>query len=172
MVEPGAREPVGFSVVQHRTVFRLLRWDIEKHLGPAGFAGCTLPLMVGMTWQKAARVLCLAPNEWLVVTDVLDDFTWPKHPGREAHALGYACVNISDGLVAIRIDGPAVRELLAKGCGLDFHPQLFAAGRCARTRFAQIAVTIDCRAHDRFELYIGRSYLEYLLHWLREAALA
>jgi hypothetical protein len=87
-------EPVSFSVVQHRIVLRLLRWDIDKQLGPAEFAGHTLSLTVGVTRQKAVRILCVAPNEWPVVTDVPDDLTWSEQLGREARAGGYTCLNI------------------------------------------------------------------------------
>jgi sarcosine oxidase subunit gamma len=61
--------------------------------------------------------------------------------------------------------------LLSKGCGLDLHPRSFPAGRCARTRFAQIPVVLDCPDEDsRFDMYAGRSYRQYLHEWLLDAA--
>jgi sarcosine oxidase subunit gamma len=62
--------------------------------------------------------------------------------------------------------------VLSKSCGLDFHPRRFALGHCARTRFAQIPVLIDCvDALPRFELYVQKSYSHYLEDWLIDAAL-
>jgi sarcosine oxidase gamma subunit len=46
----------------------------------------------------------------------------------------------------------------------------FPAGRCTRTRLAQLAVVVDCiDPAPRFELYFGRSYLKYLHAWLVDA---
>jgi sarcosine oxidase subunit gamma len=71
----------------------------------------------------------------------------------------------------LRVQRPDARELLSKGCGLDLHPRFFAPDQCARTRFAQIPVVIDClNGPSRFELYVARSHLSYLHSWLVDAA--
>jgi hypothetical protein len=59
----------------------------------------------------------------------------------------------------------------SKSCGLDLHPRTFPVGRCARTRFAQILVTIDCFDDTpRFELHLARSYAQYLDAWIVHSA--
>jgi sarcosine oxidase subunit gamma len=69
------------------------------------------------------------------------------------------------------VRGSAARELLSKGCGLDLHPESFPAGHCARARFAQIPVVIECLEEPpRFEMTVARSYLQYLQSWLEDAA--
>lgn len=57
---------------------------------------------------------------------------------------------VAGGLVALRIEGTAVREVLAKGCGLDLQPHIFSEGFCARTRFAKPPTALDCRGLSCF----------------------
>jgi heterotetrameric sarcosine oxidase gamma subunit len=55
---------------------------------------------------------------------------------------------------------------------VDFHPAKFPAGRCVRTRLAQVPVVIVHLEHSTgYELYGARSHADYLLAWLRDAAL-
>jgi heterotetrameric sarcosine oxidase gamma subunit len=62
--------------------------------------------------------------------------------------------------------------MLSKVCALDFERPAFAAGQCARTRFAQIQLIIDCiEDPGTFDLYVGRSCLRYLIDWLDDAAI-
>ena len=106
--------------------------------------------------------MCLGPADWLLVSQM--------HFATEVSAQGLALVELTDGVAGLAVTGSAVRELLAKGCGLDLHPRSFPAGRCARTRFAQIPLVMDCLEASRFELYAARSYEHYLHAWLDDAA--
>jgi sarcosine oxidase subunit gamma len=175
-----------------RAVLRLTAWSNT-------FSNGDLPSRVGMTVDGAVRVLCVAPGEWLFVSQEQDassirDALSPDlrnekpsiagrleraaptgrlesgAPGPASAGAGAVLVDITDGIAAFEMHGPAVRDLLAQGCGLDFHPRSFPPGHCARTRFAQIAVLIDCLDELRFVLYVSRSYAHYLQSWLIDAA--
>src|SRR5205814_2153583 len=109
--------------------------------------------------------------EWLVVSDVIEG------PGLAERLRAYvagqdlAVVDLSSAVKALCLEGHAARELLGKGCGLDLHPSAFSAGHCARSRFAQLPVIVDCTdPAPRFDLYVGRSYLNHLHAWLTDAA--
>ena len=136
-------EPIQITTLADRTVLRLKSWLPTP---PAG-----LP----------ARTLCIGPGDWLIVSS--------GSSAPEISGSGLALVDLSDGLVALAVSGPAAREVLSKGCGLDLHR--FAAGKCTRTRFAQIPVVLECLDETRFELHVARSYLHYLRAWLTDAAL-
>lgn len=165
---------VEITPVSGRTMLRLKSWWRE-YLGgkPVMLAGQQLPSQVGeiLSVSGPARVSSIGPGEWLIVS--------PVHPGaslREAieHGLseqGLVLVDLSDGLATAEIRGFAAREVLSKGCGLDFHPRSFPAGRCARTRFAQIPLVVECLEEPiRFELTVARSHFHYLHAWLIDAA--
>jgi heterotetrameric sarcosine oxidase gamma subunit len=86
-------------------------------------------------------VLGTRPERWLVLTA-------PGPPGaalslwREVCAGCAAVVDLSSAFTALCIAGPAVREVLARGCRLDLHDEAFAPGSVASTHMAQVAVTL------------------------------
>jgi sarcosine oxidase subunit gamma len=117
------------------------------------------------------RLLLLGPGEWLVVSDMIEGAELHNRLNRHIGREDLAVVDFSCALKTLRVEGPAAREPLSKGCGLDLHPTSFPAGRSTRTRFAQLSVILECTdPTPRFELYVGRSYLTYLHSWLLDAA--
>jgi sarcosine oxidase subunit gamma len=155
-----------------RTVLRLKSWLAESVNGreTVVLAGQVLPLQVGATAAKPLHVLCVGPGDWLIVSEQPASFL-SKCFELDLALDGLAIVELTDGLATLDVGGPAAREVLSKGCGLDLHSRRFPAGRCARTRFAQVPVVIE-RLDDppRFELTVARSYFRYLHVWLTDAA--
>jgi len=143
-----------------RACLRLQGWaseEVERSLTSIASAG--------------VRVLPLAPGDCLLLSS--------GHSGLELRQLvasylpadGHALVDQSNELVAFEVVGVAARELISKGCGLDFHPQSFTPGQSARTRLAGIPVVVSCGEDPaRFELMVARSYGQYLHDWLSDAA--
>jgi heterotetrameric sarcosine oxidase gamma subunit len=155
-------DPVQITAVPNRTIVRLKAWDTHQ---PSN-----APIPSGLGGQL--RALHISPGEWLLTSDQIDG---PALCDR-LHHTGYthtsACVDLSSAIKTLRVEGPFAREVLAKACGLDFHPTLFTAGRSTRTLLAQLPVTIDCTdPAPRFDLYLPRSYLTYLQSWLLDATL-
>lgn len=113
------------------------------------------------------RVLWLGPDEWLVAG--ADN---PASALASATAnLHAAVVDVSDGRIVIGIAGPNARDLLAKGCPLDLHPAVFPPGRCAQTLIAHAHVILhQTDAAPRYEIYVHRSFADYLWRWLEDAA--
>ena len=134
-------------------------------------AGQELPLQVGAMLSGPTRVMCVGPREWLLVSQERDAPALRECLEPNLTTEGLVLVEVTGGLAMLEVRGPATRELLTKGCGLDLHSRRFPAGRCARTRFAQIPLTIACvEEPSRFELYVGRSYAHYLHTWIIDAA--
>jgi sarcosine oxidase subunit gamma len=160
--------------VDGRAVVRLKSW-LGRDAGAQELvviAGLSLPLEVGKAQCESGglRALCVGPGDWLVVTD--------RWKGADLHAKiaadlsphGLAVVDLSHGLSLLEVWGSACREVLSTGCGLDFHSSAFLPGMCARTRFAQITVIIECLNDPlRFELSVERSYIHYLRNCLIDA---
>lgn len=156
-----------------RTLLLMKSWLPEHTSGskPVVLAGQELPSPVGATTSGSLRALCTGPGEWLIASPTHRNSSLRDHIEPDLPQQGLLIVDLSDGLAALEVRGSAVRELLSKGCGLDLHPRSFPAGRCARTRFAQISVVIVCLDESpRFELYVARSYSHYLQSWLGDAA--
>jgi sarcosine oxidase, subunit gamma len=164
---------VHINPVTGRTMLRLRSWlpEYAKGSQPVVLAGRELPSRVGAMLPGPMRVLCVAPGEWLIVSREPNGSSLHKDIEPDLPKYGLAIVDLTDGTATLVVRGSAAREVLSKGCGLDLDPRTFPPGRCARTRFAQIPVVIECLEDPaRFELHMARSYLHYLHSWLTDAA--
>ena len=119
------------------------------------------------------RIYWLGPDEWLILT--------PEGGQGELKAAllealeGVFCsvVDNSSGLTALHITGENAGALLATDCPLDLHPREFKPGQCAQTRLAKAGMTLSPLADGvGFEVIIRRSFADYLLLWLQDAAIA
>ncbi len=103
-----------------------------------------------------------APGEWLVLAS---DGT-PETLARTISALlgegGHIC-DQSHGRVLLRLSGPDVRSILAKGVGVDLHPDVFTTGRSANVLCGHISLNLARTGADDYELIVPRSFAESLL---------
>ena len=121
------------------------------------------------TWTKGPpAVYWLAPDEWLIVAPAAADLF--ARLGAIAEQ-SFSTANWQSGAFAqMRLTGDAARDVLAKGCTLDLHPQSFLAGHCAQTLLAKAGVLLafdDNR--PAWSLIVRRSFAEYLALWLAHA---
>jgi len=113
--------------------------------------------------------LWIAPGEWIVLASLEVDELCGQL--RAALPNTFTITDISASRCIIEVTGEAASLLLAKGCGLDFHPGVFGARQCARTLFAAMDVLVQPLADDAgYRLMTDRSVAVYLWRWLVEAA--
>jgi len=132
----------------------------------AASRGTTLPECGAVACGGNGLVLSVRPARWLLLSV-------PLAPG--AAALGWgsaaagcaAAVDLSSGLVALRLAGPAACEALARGCRLDLAQ--FAPGRAAATSIAQVS-TILAALPSGMLILTPASTAQHLREWLAEAA--
>ncbi|MBT3660175.1 MAG: hypothetical protein HOB37_00395 [Rhodospirillaceae bacterium] len=124
--------------------------------------GLPLPMSAGETRaSQGTRVLWLGPDRWLVATE----------DALPALSDAAAVNDVGQGRLVLRLTGPRVRDILAKGCPLDLHASAFPTGHCAESLIGHIGVTIDCTADETFDLYVNRSYAAFFWEWLTRAAM-
>lgn len=155
-----------------RIVLEIRSWLPEHKSGEKALQvdGHELPREVGATLPAPLRCLCLAPGEWWLVRDERLAAGIDERLATELTAQGAVLIDSTDGIGALSVRGPWARDVLSKGCGLDFHPQAFPVGRCARTRFARLPVIVDhTDGASSFHLYVPRSYLAFLADWFADA---
>jgi heterotetrameric sarcosine oxidase gamma subunit len=150
-----------------RLVERRLRAALRVQRLSGGGDSRQLP---GSVQGPDMQVLCIAPGDWLVVSDAVTAAELCRRWSAEPAAAEFSLVDVTYDYAVFELGGGAAREILAKGCGLDLHPERFPPGDSTRTRLAKIAVHVACRESNRFELYVARSYAVYLSDWLRDAA--
>lgn len=77
----------------------------------------------------------------------------------------------SDSRLVLRLSGPRVRDVLAKGVPLDLHPKAFRPGDVAATLVAYIGVQIDMLDDaPTYQLTAPRSMAGSLWSWLAASA--
>ena len=172
----GGPHDAGLVLAERRNAGKLI---LRGDAGPAflaaagGVLGAEPPTAPNtVTEINSLAMLWLSPDEWLVVTE----------PGAEAALLAGlraalaslrgAAVDVTDSLVAIRVSGPRVRRVLAKGCALDLHPRAFGPGQSAQSHLAKALVTLRQVAEaPSYELYVRASFAPYLWRWLVDAGM-
>jgi sarcosine oxidase subunit gamma len=130
-----------------------------------------LPLLANTVSIGSHQVFWLGPEEWLIITP-LEGMGDLQDRLRETLSGQNASVNdLSGGQITLRLSGPRVRDVLAKGCTLDFHPRGFNVGTCAQSGLAKANVLIGMvDDQPMYEIIVRRSFAEYLVLWLRHSA--
>jgi len=115
-------------------------------------------------------ILWMGPHRWWVVLpDGRDLCTALTRRLDDAAAV----TSQGHGRVALRLAGSRVRDLLAGGSAVDFHPDQFIVGWCRPTQLAGMGVTLHCMDDTpTVDLYVPRSYAVSFWEWLMEAGLA
>jgi sarcosine oxidase subunit gamma len=111
------------------------------------------------------------PDEWLIVTP--DDQREQRRAALR-QALRDAALRITDvsgGQTTLHLHGRHVRDVLAKGCPIDFHPRVFGIGPM-RAEPSRQGADADRQIEEQpyFELIVRRSFADYLWTWLEGAA--
>jgi sarcosine oxidase subunit gamma len=119
------------------------------------------------------RIYWLGPDEWLIKTPAGRQDELRQALLKALDGVFCSVVDNSSGLTTLHITGEYSAALLATDCPLDLHPREFKPGQCAQTRLAKAGMTLSpLPDHAGFEVIIRRSFADYLLLWLQDAALA
>ncbi len=119
------------------------------------------------------RIYWLGPDEWLIVTPAGQQTLLGNDLKAALDGVFCSVVDNSSGLTMVHVTGDSAAALLATDCPLDLHPRAFKPGQCAQTRLARAGMTISPLADGTgFEVIIRRSFADYLLRWLQDAAVA
>ena len=119
------------------------------------------------------RIYWLGPDDWLIVTPTGGQVQLKAKLLAALEGVFCSVVDNTSGLTMIHVSGENAAALLATDCPLDLHPREFKPGQCAQTRLAKSGMTITpLKDSSGFEVIIRRSFADYLLLWLQDAAIA
>jgi heterotetrameric sarcosine oxidase gamma subunit len=130
--------------------------------------GVTLPKFGRIAVGPVRLSLCVRPERWLLLTP-------PAAPGAAAadwqrHCTGVgAAIDLSSGLAAAYLEGPAMRDVLVRGCRLDLDPGVFPAGHAAATIVAQVSIILAALGPGILLLTPATTAM-HLGEWLESAA--
>jgi len=117
------------------------------------------------------RALWLGPDESLLICSVQDAAELHRTLSTQLTGQHFQLTLLSDALAVYDLNGPYVRDILAKGCALDLHFSAFRPGHCAQSSLDRAAVTLMCEAENSFRLICRTSFADYVKTWLKDAAI-
>ena len=162
------------SEVAHRTIVNIRGTASDPALASAvqNATGVALPPSANTVSTGGGRqILWLGPNEW-----------WLTAPDGEAESLlealraGFAgqhatACDVSESRAILRLKGPKAREVLMRGVSLDLHPRAFHVGECAQTGLSRANALLHLLDNaPTFEIYVLKSFSDYLWRWLEIVA--
>jgi len=119
--------------------------------------------------QNEVSALWIGPNQWLIISAREKSADLMVHLNEALASLHASVTDVSAGRVAFRLAGPNAVDVLAKGCPLDLHPSVVKPGYVAGSVLGKITTLVHLVDHGVIDLYVGRSFADYLWTWLKEA---
>jgi heterotetrameric sarcosine oxidase gamma subunit len=118
--------------------------------------------------NKDTRILWSAPNTWLVISKKEDIL---KIIEKKCNLENFSITDISHSRAIIQITGSQAKEVLKKGCPINFSE--FEKDDCVSSVFHGINIMIECVDNDlkKFNLYTLRSFGESLYHHITDSSL-
>jgi sarcosine oxidase subunit gamma len=140
-----------------------------------GVIGCRPPEKANTIVRgNGYDMLWLGPDEWLVRSAMAHDATRtaPLQGKLGAAFAGVfaSAVDIGSGYTVLEISGTRTREVLVRGCPLDLHPTLFGEGQCAQTHYFKASMTLLPTGADSFDIVVRRSFADYFVKIMLDAA--
>lgn len=144
--------------------------DPKLALAVKAVTGAKMPETRRITHGKTGSAVWMSPDELLLITDYTQaDFSIAT---LETKLKGshFMATNVSDARAVFAINGPAAREVLAKGAPIDLSLRGFENGDVRRTRIGQLAAAIWMEEDGSFQLICFRSVADFMFEWLKTAA--
>ena len=118
--------------------------------------------------NKETRILWSAPSVWLVISRKENIINTIKE---KCNSESFAITDISHSRAIIQIKGLQAKDVLKKGCPLNFYE--FENNNCGGTVFHGINIVVDFVDNDpdTFNLLTLRSFGESFYHHITDAAL-
>ena len=164
------RDLLNISEIKDLTIVQIVQYKRSKvQLNSVQIDGLELPLQSSkVSSNKETRILWNAPNTWLVISRKEDIAEIIK---KTCNSENFAVTDISHSRAVIQIKGLQAKEILKKGCPLNFNE--FEKNNCAGTVFHGITIVVDFIDNnpDTFNLLTLRSFGESFYHHITDAAL-
>ncbi|RYH03332.1 sarcosine oxidase subunit gamma [Salipiger sp. IMCC34102] len=134
--------------------------------------GGKVPESLSMTTRDGTSALWMSPDELLLlvpygeVADRMDRFA------KGAKDLHHLAVDVSDARAVLAVEGPFLREVLAKLAPVDLHPDVLKPGTVVRTRLGQIAAGFWLEDETSARVICFRSVADYAFDLLAASAKA
>ena len=164
------RDLLNISEVKDLTIVQIVQYKRSKvQLSSIQIDGLEFSLQSPkVSSNKETRILWSAPSTWLVISRRENIVEIIKE---KCNSDNFAITDISHSRAIIQIKGLQAKDILKKGCPLNFNE--FENNNCAGTVFHGINIVVDFVGSnpDTFNLLTLRSFGESFYHHITDAAL-
>ena len=164
------RDLLNISEVKNLTIVQIVQYKKSKvQLNSIQIDGLKFSLeKLKVSSNNETRILWSAPSTWLVISRKENIIEIIKEKCRNDV---FAITDISHSRAVIQIKGLQAKEILKKGCPLNFNE--FEKNNCAGSIFHGINIVVDFIENDpdTFNLLTLRSFGESFYHHITDAAL-
>jgi sarcosine oxidase subunit gamma len=155
-------------IVAQLSAFRGKRGDVAKAVFE--ITGLELPEGRKRVAASGLTLIGVAPSQWLAIADGAEGRALLSRLSEALSGLA-SVVDQSDAKAILRVSGPRLRDVLAKGCSLDLHPRAFTQQHAATTQIALIPCQLwQLDEAPTFELAVPLSYSRSFWSWLTASA--
>jgi sarcosine oxidase, subunit gamma len=138
-------------------------------------AGASMGLVIEQTPCRASQAaafaaLWLGPDEYLLLAPEAEERARARALSEALDALPHSLVDVSHRQVGLEIAGPHAADILNSGCPLDLDRAAFPIGMCTRTVLAKAEIVLWRTASEVFRIEVWRSFTDYVVRFLNEAA--
>lgn len=132
--------------------------------------GLKLPERLAMAAGEGHTIYWMSPDEWLLTCpyDVIDQLLAYLKSATANHHV--AVVNVSSAYCQLNLSGDHAIDVLRKSTAYDVHERNFPKGKVVNTTFAKAQATLAVIDQDSYQLFVRRSFADYLWLWLQRSA--
>jgi len=126
------------------------------------------------TRYDARSLAWISPDQWRLCCPVDEAYELEvqlRNALTPVNGLSHAVVNNTGGFSVIDIAGPNALDVLKKSTGYDVRSDRFPVGKAVGTTFAKTTVTLLRTSDDTWQLWVRRSFADYLWLWLQNASI-
>ena len=168
--EKNENDLLKISEVKDLTIVQIVKYKRSKvQLRSIQIDGLEFSLQsLKVSSNKETRILWSAPSTWLVISRKENIVEIIKE---KCNSDNFSITDISHSRAIIQIKGLQAKDILKKGCPLNFNE--FENNNCAGTVFHGINIVVDFvgRNPDTFNLLTLRSFGQSFYHHITDAAL-
>jgi len=165
-----SNELLKISEVKNLTIVQLVQYKKAKiEIKKIKIDGLELPIENSTSASnEETRILWSAPRTWLIVSTKEKVINNIKE---NCNIENFAITDISHSRAVIQLNGIQAKEVLKKGCPLNFYE--FKKNNCAGTVFHGINIVLDCIDDEKeiFNILTLRSFGESFYHHITDASL-
>lgn len=132
--------------------------------------GLAVPATLKVVASGQDRAVWMSPDELLLFSDYAEAEAAVARICEQMGEAHHMATNVSDARAVLRLSGPRVGEVLAKGAPCDCSDHGFPVGTARRTHMAGLAVAFWRLEQDVWEIVALRSYAHHLQTWLEQTS--